>query len=751
MNYRRISWLTITVVIVLTLLSFLLASRLTFDYDFEKFFPKNDNESDFYFDFRESFRTDNDFVLVGIKNEAGVFNSEFMQRFDSLATALSELDNVDAVFSPTTFEEPIFPGFGPPFFRPILNIDDEERLQQDSARVLSRPEYVGFFFSPDGKSVGLQVLHKEFLNKESCDTLGFEIQELVYNGGFDEAHAIGRCIGQDIYIKTMQWEMIIFIAVSMVLITIFLFIAFRSGWGIVVPLTVVLLAISWNLGVMYVLGQQIDLMLTILPTIMFVVGMSDVVHIVSKYFEELRSGQPKMDALKVTFKEIGAATFLTSLTTAIGFLTLMTSSISPIANFGLYTAIGVFLAYILAFSLLPSILVLKKTPKLASLDPRKVFWSTTLHRGFGWTIRNKGLILVSSTVLILVCAYGISKVEVNNYILEDLKEDHFLKQEFNYFADNFAGARPFELAITYTDSTKMFDLETLKKVERIEEYLRTDYGSGGLISPVSIFSAMHRSNHGGSDEQYRLPDTQREVDKFVKQMTRLGERNPLEVVCNPEDSYSRIFGKCPDIGKIEYDKKNAAFYAFLESEFDDLPFEATLTGTGHLIDLNNSQLSSTMLQGLAIAFIVVALITMIMFKSWKMTLISLIPNVLPLVMIAAIMGYFGIYLKASTAIIFSIAFGIAVDDTIHFLSKYRIMLSKGASNLYALKRTYISTGKAIVVTSLILIAGFISLIFSDFLGTFYIGLLISLTLLFAVLADLFLLPVLIILFFKPKK
>ena len=180
-------------------------------------------------------------------------------------------------------------------------------------------------------------------------------------------------------------------------------------------------------------------------------------------------------------------------------------------------------------------------------------------------------------------------------------------------------------------------------------------------------------------------------------------------------------------------------------ELVDAPFGTKVTGTAHLIDVNNDMLSINMIKGLGIAFIIIALIVGIMYRSVTMVLISLVPNMLPLILISAIMGFCGIYLKVSTSIIFTIAFGIAVDDTIHFLSKFRIQLAKGRTWQYALKRTYLSTGKAIVVTTLILCAGFITLVFSDFLGTFYIGLLISLTLAFAVLSDLFLLPVLIIL------
>jgi uncharacterized protein len=223
----------------------------------------------------------------------------------------------------------------------------------------------------------------------------------------------------------------------------------------------------------------------------------------------------------------------------------------------------------------------------------------------------------------------------------------------------------------------------------------------------------------------------------------------IQLFVNEEMHMARVQGKVGDLGAREFEQRNEKLMS-VYGELENPKFDIRVTGTATLIDLNNAYLATDMTIGLIIAFLVVAIIMGLMFKSVKMVLICLIPNILPLLMIAGIMGAMGIDLKVSTSIIFTIAFGIAVDDTIHFMSKLRLELGKGKSLLYALKRTYISTGKAIIITSIILSGGFFTLVFSSFLGTFYVGLLISLTLLFAVLADLTLLPVLILLFFRKK-
>lgn len=745
-KYTKWSRRVIIGITALTVLAIILASQLRFDYNFENFFPPDDSETSFFFDFRQHFSSDNDFVIVALKNNDGAFERDFLLQVDSLAHDLSKIDDVDTIFCPTWLEEQIG-AFGK---KPIVNLEEGHDLKTDSSRIYRMKGLVGTFFSRDGKSVAITMMHKQYLSKPDCDTLATNLKQVLSEYEFDEEHPVGRCIGQDVYIQLMQEEMVIFMALSAMLIIIFLFIAFRSGWGIWVPIMVVVLAIIWVLGLIKALGQEIDLMLTVLPTIIFVVGMSDVVHILTKYFEELRRGQGKIESIRVAFREVGIATFLTSLTTAVGFLTLLTTSIKPIANFGVYIAIGVFLAYILAFTLLPAVLVLRPVPAIRGNEPSTQFWTKVLHHSLRWIIRHRPHVIVISVIVFALSGLGISKIAVDNYMLEDLTEDHFLKKEFAYLDEQFSGARPFEAAIIFEPGTDIFTEEFLRPMAQIDEYLDSTYGVGAMISPTIFLKQANMSMNNGSLTQFKLPDSKKDFDKLISRVNSFDSMGFMDVVLQTDVGYARFSGKSPDIGRQIYDKKNEEFYAYLET-LGELPFKVKVTGTAHLIDHNNSQLSSQMLMGLSIAFIIIGIIVGFMFKSLTMVLITFIPNVLPLLIVAAVMGYLGIYLKVSTSIIFTIAFGIAVDDTIHFISKFRLELGKGKSVLYALKRTYISTGKAIIVTTCILCGGFLTLIFSSFMGTFYIGLLVGLTLVLAVVSDLFLLPVLIMIFYRGKR
>jgi len=742
--------------ICISLVSIVMAwrvSQIGFNYDFESFFPKDDSHTAFYLDFRERFETDNDFLIIGIESPTGIYDADFLREVERYATELNELPFVTSVLSPTQIREPIRMGLSL-VQRPLLRWQSPDsivadNLKADSVRIANRSNYIGTFVSENGKALTLQVAHEQRLSKERCDTLARAVLSLADTWDHT-SHIAGRAVAQKYYVDVMQREVVLFVSVGMAIIVLFLWLAFHSAWGVIIPLLVVLLSGLWTLGIMEITGKSIDVMTIVLPTIIFVVGISDVVHILSRYYEELRGNVSQSLAIATAFKEVGLATFLTTLTTAIGFLTLTTSSVAPIQDFGLYAAVGVAVAYILAFSLLPAVMILYPAPKITR-DGTGTFWNRTLERALGHALKRGQYIRWITLAICAFAAIGAAQIEVDNVLLEDLADDDPFRQEFNFFEKEFAGVRPFELAVQVDESASIFDLRVQQDMAKITSYLKATYGVGAVISSDVIFSQVNRWSNGDGGAFDRLPSTQRKFDAMVRSIDRFGANSALNVVAHKESNSLRIFGKLPDLGAQHYKRKNQEMHNWFAAELPDSPLELRVTGTAQLIDLNVGSLAGDMVKGLSIAFLIVALIAGLMFRSLTMVFISLIPNFIPLLLIAGIMGWTGIDLKLSTSIIFTIAFGIAVDDTIHFISKLRIQLAKGRSLPYAVKRSFIGAGKAIIITSIILCGGFITLSLSSFLGTFYIGVLISLTLLFAVLADLFVLPWLILTFLSTKE
>ncbi|MCX2739284.1 efflux RND transporter permease subunit [Pontibacter anaerobius] len=752
MNYRKLSYFILLSVSVLTTLSIYFAARLRFDYNFDNFFPKGDPDLSYYFSYRDKFGNDNDYLLIGLDNQGkSLFDRNFLTKVDTLTHFLQRQPHVEAVLSPTTIKSPVIEAFG--YFEiPYLHPDEPERYEQDSINIYTSKELIGTLFSEDATAISLFVQTTDNLGKGASDTLMAALNQKLEMLQLKEEHVAGKALAQSVFVEKMQVELAIFMSASILLVIFFLWVAFRTAWGVLVPLVVVLLSVLWAMGVMGLFNKPIDLMTVLLPTIMFVVGMSDVIHILSRYITEVGNGMPKLPALKLTVKEVGMATFLTSLTTAVGFLTLLTTAIVPIRNFGLYTAISIGLAYLLAFSVLPAILLLIKEPNKVRARKVSFSWPVMMRNLLRFVLLHPKAILASGFAVILVSLAGISLIKVDTTLLEDLGDEDPIIQDFYYFEEKFSGVRPFELHLVAAEGHTMFDAEVLHEVAELENYLYNTYGLNFITSPATIVKTLNRAQNGGLQEYYTLPATKSGLQSIKRRLQAYKNRSELRSVVTPDAKEARLSGKMNDIGSARATVLNDSLQAFINRSIDPEVLQTRLTGSALLLDKNNEYVTSNMMQGLLIAFGVIAVIVGLIFRSFRMIIISLVPNIIPLLMIGGIMGFMGVKLTVSVSIIFTIAFGIAVDDTIHFLSKLKLELMAGKSLPYAVKRTFISAGKAIIITSCILVAGFLTLVLSTFDATYYVGLFVSLTLVFAVVADLLLLPVLVLYFYRlPKK
>jgi predicted RND superfamily exporter protein len=725
--------------------------NLEFSYDFEDFLPRGDVESDFYAEYRTKFTSDNDFMLLALENGPTVFDEEFLKSSRDLVEEIKAAQFIEEVISLTELKEiRILPG-GIVFEIPYIHLDSL-RLDKDSARIYSHPELINQFIAQDAKSLCIFIKHKDYLSKEKCDVMVEEIEAILANYTFDNVRLTGRAVGQRYYVETMQFEMGLFVSLSVILVIFFLYIAFRSLWGILLPQVVLFGSLIWVIGAMGLFREPINVLLIVLPSIMFVVAMSDVIHMVSKYIDNLRVGMVKTNAILNALKEVGLATFLTSVTTAIGFDSLFLVNIKPIQSFGLFTALGVLLAFLLTFLVLPVLFLFSKTQKIVREEKYNVpIWFNILSKWFKWTIRNRNWIPVGFFIAAMIAVVGITQIETNNYLMDDISEETPLKQDFNYLDEHYGGIRPFEMALVLTDTARSFwDVDVLQEIDKVQQYLSNEYGVGRMNSIIGVVKTANRSSKGGLTEFYKIPEKQRDVNRFKRMLDNANGGQFVSMLIDSTGRYSRLNGTIPDWGNKIVTEKNEAFYAFLQQEIDTSILKPVITGTAHLLDVNMRTLSTSMMEGLLLASAIIAIIMGLLYRSFVMVVIALIPNVFPLLFIGGIMGFMGIDLKITTAIIFTIAFGIAVDDTIHFLSKFKLELNKGKNVMQALRTTYISTGKAIILTSLILSSGFLMLMLSSFQGTFVMGLLVSLSLLFAVAADLLLLPVLIVYFFRNK-
>ena len=735
----------IYVLIVIGAISIWLGSTLPdsfFDYNFDKFFKPDEAATQYFENHKDVFGTDNDFVIIGLVSHSGAFDPGFLQKVESLTSDLGEIPFVENVTSPTNISYPVRePLTGALFKRPLLSGNREK----DSLRVFSDPSLISNIFSRDTAAVSIVLATKSELSKNKSDTLATALNAVLAKYEFDGIHLAGRSLGQVVYIKKIQNEFALFMGISLIFIIGLLYAVFRSFRGVLIPLCTVLLAVVWSIGILNLSGRGISLLLTMLPPVIFVVGMSDAVHLYARYLEELRRGLDKMAALKEMVFDTGLATLLTSITTAIGFASLYFTGIPALQEFGLLTAAGVLAAFVICITLMPAWLVLSPIPSKTLAHSKNSIWERLLQKSFLPIVRHRRKIYLISGILAVIFIGFTSQLGMNNFLLEDLRPGEKLRKDFTFFDDYFSGVRPFEIGFKIkNDETDILTPENLVQIEKLEVYLENFYGAKALTSPITFVKEINRSGNAGRNAFYRLPTDAVAWRSNIRDMERIRKTGKMDIVLDESGRYGRIFGRVGDWGAQEFERKNSELMAFIADENLDANFDIEITGTGTLIDRTNQNIALSLAKGLGVAILLIAVIMGMMFRSFSMVIYALIPNLLPLLAVSAIMSATGIDLKMSTSIIFTIAFGIAVDDTIHLLSRFRLELSKGFSKKESMKNAFVHTGKAMILTSLIIFGGFISLCFSTFQSTFFIGLFVTLTLIFALVFDLTLLPALVV-------
>ena len=748
---KTLSKLAIISVVILTGLSFIPLSDSKFNFDLEQFFPVDDPDLAFFHEYTQRFNSnqDNEYIYVGLTNEKGIFEKEFLLKVDSLTQYIYSMDSIVAVYSVTnSYYNEVERG---KFIQtPIIHFHHPEHYEADSIRLFGSNEFKEFMISKDGKSIAISAFNTLFLSDYEKALLLENIQNKIEILDFDKSYFTAKILVEATYLEEIKNNLTLYLSISLVLICITLWLLFRSFKTIIIPLITIVFSMSWTFGLMAYFGYPVDVISSLLPPVLAVICMSDIIHLYTKYIEELRLGVPKIEALKKTFKEIGFATFFTSITTAIGFFALSISDIIPIRVFGIFAGIGVLLSFVIVLVLILGSSVISKEPKVAQFQENQKTWILYLATALQGIIRFRFTVIWISLAVIVGSVYFINKIELNSSLLQEIPNDNPILEDYNFIETQFSGTRSFEMALLLKDSNDTFlDVAIINEIDSISNFLEDSCGVGLLVSHVSFLKTARQAYDGGTSKAFRVPENETEVYFLSNKIMSSPWAGEFVRFMTLDRSYSRISGKLPDLTTKEFSALSQKFDEFFQ-KMNPQYLEYKMTGPAVLIDKSTFSLPYNMVVGLFIVFTIISLIVGVMFKSVKMIFIVMLSNGIPLVIMAAIMGALDIFLKADTSIIFAVALGIVVDDSIHFLSRFKIELAKGSSIMYAIKRAYLSTGKAMVITTILLLTGFIPLLLSSFGGAYYIGLLVSVCLVFAVIIDLTLLPVLVMLFYRKK-
>ncbi len=708
---------------------------LSFDFEFEKFFPRNDPDSQSYEVHKKQFGYDNDFLLLIIENQEGIFNTDFMKKVERLEAALSGIDGIANIASPLTQKHLINGPTGLLAF-PLIHLDDSDRLKQDSIRIFSNPFYATSF-SSDRASYSIYLTHLHFKDQDQTKKLVEEIRFQGKNSSLDHMRIVGKLTAQNVFIDFIQNDFGKYLLGCLALSFVLLLVLFRNFKSSLLPFLISLFSLVWSFGLMGLLGVKINLLSSLLPPILFFVSMSDAVHLMNAMHKAPSGPNQLQQAVRIVW----TPTALTSVTTAIGFLSLLWINTEPIQVLGVFAATGILFAFGITFSFG---LVLSR-----GFRAKKVTALPEIPDSFlNFLIKNPTKTAILVSIVVLIALPGILKLKVDAFLLDDLPADVDVRKDFDYADQFLGGSKPYEVRVVPKGTLKVWDQEVMNELYKIERYLDVRYPVARVQSPSKWIQYLNQANKGGLNENYRYPENTKDFEKATRLIKRL---NPtmVQTLVTEDQRVCRIVGFLPELGSYETNLRNEKLLAFLEENIDKEKIDYQITGTTFLIDKSHELLSVNLVKGLLTAVFTIGLVLGIYFRSFKLVIISLIPNIIPLLLIAGILGWAGIALKMTTSIIFTIAFGIAVDDTIHMMSYF--LKQKESDRKVALKNTFHHAGSAMLITSIIVIAGFSLFLFSDFGATYYLGLFVCLSLLIALIIDLTILPLLLLLIHVKKR
>ena len=731
----------IVLFILLGILAAATLDELKFSFDFSQFFPEEDPDLAFYENYVEEFGTDDNFLLIAIKNEPDVFQTDFLKRFQAFSEESKGFEHVVESSSLTSLSYPLKTSFGYTAL-PIIHIEDPLQYQKDWNKIQEDSLFVNVLIDEKGKSLVLALRTEDNLDYKQSEVLLSEIRTSLKEYNFSDYHILGRAFFYEAIVEMQKSEVITTTIVASILVFIILLLVYRSMPVVLISVISIALSLLLFMGLLAGLGKELNAMAAFYPVLMLIVGTSDVIHLTDSYIRKLQKGIPRYDAIRSSLKEVGMTTLLTSITTAVGFVTLLSSRLVSIQDFGINAAIGVLVAYITVIFFTGSLLISLPEQKLMGRRSVSAKWVNYLLKINSFTKNYPKTIIWGTVLFTFFCFLGIYLIKTDHEFKQTLPARSKIAGDVDYFQTNYAGFRPLEIAIMTTGKQKVTDFEVAHEIEKLVIHLKTIGSIGNIQSSNLPNKIFNKANNLNSSAFFVLSDDKTTYEKYQKDVRKLAHKQLARYI-NPGETIARINGKLQDVGtdslKIVYN----SISNFSETQLDTSLIKVKVTGKSILLDKNSEYIRRSLLEGLLYGLLLIGVIMAFVFRDIKIFLVSLVPNVLPILFAGGILGFLGIPLEASLSVVFAIVFGIAVDDTIHFLGKYKLSMTQGLDKEAALEKTFAQTGRALVITTVILFFGFMVMLFSIHQPSITIGLIISVTLVTALVLDLLLLPVLL--------
>ncbi|WP_298527457.1 efflux RND transporter permease subunit [uncultured Christiangramia sp.] len=747
----------IVIIVLILIATYLLSTQwknMQFSFTEANLMPDDHEVNVSYNDFLEKFGEEGNLILLGVQDSA-LFTPEKFKAWNKLTDTLLTYPEVDQIISPASLQE--LKKFEDPKRLEMVPVLPEEDLDSEILATFENklftalPFYENLVYSSHSNTIQSAL----YLNKELVNTKArkiFVLEELEpLIAEFEEQQGIDIRVSGMPYIRTLNAQNIVdeiglFIVAALLVTSIIFFFFFRSIRATIISMVTVCIGVMWAFGFIGLLHYEITILTALIPPLIIVIGIPNCIFLINKYQQEIKKHGNQAKSLQRVITKVGNATLMTNVTTASGFATFILTDSQLLREFGVVASINILAIFVLSLLIIPVIYSYLKPPRDRHLKHLNTRWIGGFVDWMENMVRNHRIaIYISSLGLLILSIIGIYTIKVSGSILEDMPQETQFYKDVKFFEREFDGVMPLEIMIDTKRPKGVLKLSTLKRMNDLESKIEE---IPELSKPLSINRLVKYSKqayYNGNPKYYQLPTSQEQnfIMPYAKGLS--SSEGIMQSYVDSTGQYARITTFMKDVGTEKMEEIENDLLPEIEKIFPSERYEVSLTGKALLFQKGTSYLVRNLIISLGLAILLIAGLMAWMFRSFRMILISLVPNLLPLIVTAGVMGFLGVPIKPSTILVFSIAFGISVDDTIHFLAKYRQELK---ANDWKIKRSVYAalreTGVSMFYTSIVLFFGFSVFMISSFGGTVALGGLVSATLLFAMLSNLLLLPSLLL-------
>jgi len=729
------------------------ATKVKIQYQNASILPATDPTSITYQKFIKQFGQDGTVMFIGIVDPHFFRLSNFNAVYD-LTDSLKNIKGVSAIMSVTRLYTLVKNDSLKKFeFLPISPSRPLTQTALDSIQTLihSLPFYEGLIYNRSTSAYLFALtLDKNTIYSKERNRLVADIKAMVDRFSARsqiEAHFSGLPYINTLIAKKLLSELKLFVLLALLISALFLFIFFRSSKAVIFPMVIVMISVLWALGLMGLFGYKITMLTSIIPPLVIVIAVENCIFILNKYHYEYSHHHNQAKALTRVIQRIGVANLLTNAATAAGFAAFTITNNKLLVEFGLVAAISIMVIYALSLTMVPIFFSFLPPPRGKYTKHIEESLAKSLIDKVIFYVQNRrNQIYITMGILIFIGVIGVFRLKTSGTIVDDISKRDPIYKDMLFFEKHFKGIMPLEIIVDTKKKKGVMNLATLKKIDRLQDSLKCYKELSKALSLVEVIKTARQAFYAGDTQYYSLPNSN-ELTFMAGYIPsfKSKKRSILNNFIDSNYQVTRISIQMANVGITKIDSIQQSLKPKIDSIFNPARYNVTITGTSVVFLKGTNFLIRNLWESIALAVVIIAALLAFLFSSWRMILISLIPNLIPQLMTAALMGFTGIPIKPSTILIFSIALGISVDNSIQFLSRYRLQLKQTGHNIPSSVISALrETGYSMIYSSTVLFFGFAIFIFSTFGGTQALGFLISFTLLVAGLLNMLVLPSLLL-------